>query len=112
MMRTSRKKLLRLDEKTCYCDDLDFPEEVGEYRSDSRRKPRYKPSSEEVFKCKHCRRFVGPLHSGGRQRIHCPCCLYSLHVDHWNLGDRMSDCACTIDGIGCFQRANEEYVIV
>jgi hypothetical protein len=112
MMRTSRKKLLRLDEKTCYCDDLDFPEEVGEYRSGYRRKPRYKQSSEEVFKCKHCRRFVCPLHSGGRNRNHCPFCLYSLHVDDRKPGDRMSDCGCRMEPIGCFQRANEEYVIV
>ena len=111
-MRTSRKKLLRLDEKTCYCDDLDFPEEVGEYRSGYRRKPRYKQSSEEVFKCKHCRRFVCPLHSGGRNRNHCPFCLYSLHVDDRKPGDRMSDCGCRMEPIGRFQRPNEEYVIV
>ena len=111
-MRTSRKKLLRLDEKTCYRDDLDFPEEVGEYRSEYRRKARYKQSSEEVFKCKHCRRFVCPPHSGGRHRNHCPFCLYSLHVDDSKPGDRMCSCGCRMEPTGRFQRPNEEYVIV
>ncbi len=91
-MRTSRKKLLRLDEKTCYCNDLDCGEEDDDYRSDYRRKPRYKQSSEEVFKCKHCRRFVCPPYSGGRHRNHCPFCLFSLHVDDKKPGDRMSTC--------------------
>ena len=31
MMRTSRKKLLRLDEKTCYGDDLDYSEEDDDF---------------------------------------------------------------------------------
>ena len=63
-MRTSRKKLLRLDEKTCYRDDVDCGEEDDDYRSDYNRKPHYKQSSKEGFKCKHCRRFVCPPHSG------------------------------------------------
>ncbi len=76
-MRTSRKKLLRLDEKTCYRDELDCGEEDDDYRSDYRRKLRYKQSSEEVFKCKHCRRFVCAPYSGGRHRNHCPFCTLS-----------------------------------
>ena len=111
-MRTSRKKLLRLDEKTCYRDDLDCGEEDDDYRSDYRRKLRYKQSSEEVFKCKHCRRFVCPPHSGGRHRNHCPFCLYSLHVDDRKPGDRMSTCGCRMEPVGRFQRPNEEYVII
>ena len=46
-MRTSRKKLLRLDKKTHYWNDLDVYEEEDDYRSEERRKPRYKKSSEE-----------------------------------------------------------------
>src|SRR5436309_4094867 len=94
-MRTSRKKLLRLDEKTCYCDDLDCGEEDNDYRSDSRRKRRYKQSSEEVFKCKHCRRFVCPLHSGGRHRNHCPfCILFDI--------TSLSSCVSLISGSNAF----------
>jgi hypothetical protein len=107
-VRTSRKKLVRLDEKTSYRDELDWSEE----ESDSRRKPRYKQSSQEVFKCKHCRRFVCPPHSGGHHRNHCPFCLSSRHVDERKPGDRMSTCGCLMEPVGHFQRPNEEYVIV
>ena len=111
-MRTSRKKLLRLDQKSCYCDDRDCDEEEDDYRLDYRRKPRYKQTSEEVFKCKHCRVFVCPLYSGGRHRNHCPFCLYSLHVDDRKPGDRMSTCGCRMEPVGRFQRPNEEYVVI
>ncbi len=111
-MRTSRKKLLRLDEKTCYRGSEDYGEEDNDYHSDYRRKPRYKQSSKEVFKCKHCRRFVCPPHSGGRHRNHCPFCLYSLHVDDRKPGDRVCTCGCRMEPVGRFQRPNEEYVII
>jgi hypothetical protein len=113
-MRTSRKKLLRLDKGTSihYWDDLDAYEEESDYRSDKRGKPRYKLSSEEVFKCKHCRRFVCPPACGGRHRNHCPFCLYSRHVDDRKPGDRMSTCGYTMEPVGRFQRPNGEYVII
>jgi hypothetical protein len=111
-MRTLRKKLLRLDKKTHYNDDLDYSEEDRDYRSEDRRKPRYKQSSEEVFKCKHCRHFVCSPISGGHHRNHCPFCLYSRHVDDRKPGDRMSTCGSKMEPIGRFQRPNGEYVIV
>lgn len=78
--------------------------------------PRYtrkhRPSNEEVFKCRHCHRFVCPPPSGGRHRNHCPFCLYSRHVDDKQTGDRMSDCGCAMEPIGSFQRHNGEYVLV
>ena len=111
-MRTSRKKLLRLDEKTYNWNDPDDCEEPDDYRSYDRRKPRYKQSSEEVFKCRHCRRFVCPPSSGGRHRNHCPFCLYSRHVDDRKPGDRMSACGCSMEPVGHFQRPNGEYVLI
>ena len=66
----------------------------------------------EVFKCRQCRRFIGPPPSGGRQRNHCPFCLYSLHVDGKTSGDRMSTCGSRMEPIGSFQRAKGEYVLV
>ena len=111
-MRTSRKKLLRLDKKTHYWNNLDVYEEEDDYRSEERRKPRYKQSSEEVFKCRHCRRFVCPPPSGGHHRNHCPFCLYSRHVDDRKPGDRMSECGCSMEPAGRFQRPNGEYVII
>src|ERR1700694_1453486 len=166
-MRTSRKKLLRLDEKTH--DQINrhfYDDEEDDYRSHERRKPRYNTSSDEVFKCKHCRRFVCPPPGGGHHRNHCPFCtewtantvhapaeeltrrkprykqteevfkcrhchrfvcppeygshhrnhcpfcLFSRHVDDKRPGDRMSTCGASMEPIGYFQRPNEEYVLV
>ena len=35
------------------------------------------------FQCGHCRNFVNaePFISGVKNRNHCPCCLWSKHVD-------------------------------
>ena len=111
-MRTSRKKLLRLDEKTHdWNDQHDYDDDEDDYRTRERRKPRYK-QTEEVFKCRHCRRFVCPPPSGGQHRNHCPFCLYSRHVDDKRPGDRMSPCGASMEPIGYFQRPNEEYVLV
>ncbi len=111
-MRTSRKKLLRLDKKIYQCHDLDVYEEESDYHAGKRRKPLYKQSSKEVFKCKHCRRFICPPPSGGCHRNHCPFCLYSRHVDDRKPGDRMSACGSVMKPGGYFQRPNGEYVLV
>ena len=111
-MRTLRKKLLRSDEKTQYSDDRDVYEEDDFSHSDARRKPRSRRSTEEVFKCKHCRHFVCPPPCGGHHRNHCPFCLYSRHVDDRKAGDRASVCGSMMEPIGCFQRPNGEYVII
>ncbi len=76
------------------------------------RKRHQRRSTEEVFKCKHCRRFVALPSSGGRHRNHCPYCLYSRHVDGQRSGDRLSTCGASMEPIGYFQRPNGEYVIV
>src|SRR5579864_7908145 len=111
-MRTSRKKLLRLDKKATYWNTLGDSEEESDERPDYRRKPRYKQPSDEVFKCRHCHRFVCPLPSGGHHRNHCPFCLFSRHVDDRKPGDRMSECGSSMEPVGSFQRPNGEYVIV
>lgn len=67
---------------------------------------------EQSFKCGHCKRFIGPLPSGGSQRNHCPYCLYSRHVDDRRPGDRASACASLMEPIGAFQRPNGEHCIV
>ncbi len=110
-MRTSRKKPLRLDEKTRYHDDGDYREEESDYRP-NRRKPRYNQSLDEVFQCKQCRRFVCPPLSGGRHRNHCPFCLYSRHVDDRKPGDRLSTCGSRMEPVGRFQRPNGEDVLI
>jgi len=67
---------------------------------------------EQGFKCGHCKRFIGPLPSGGHHRNHCPFCLYSRHVDATRSGDRASTCGALMRPIGAFQRPNGEHVIV
>ena len=87
----------------------DACQERGE-RSCTRKHSRRR-SGEESFKCRHCRRFIGPLLYGGHHRNHCPFCLYSRHVDN-TIGDRLSECGSRMQPIGCFQRPNGEYVLV
>jgi RNHCP domain len=76
------------------------------------RRHRHTRSTDEVFKCRHCRRFIGPLPYGGHHRNHCPFCLYSRHVDGRQTGDRSSDCGARMEPVGYFQRPNGEYVLV
>ena len=64
------------------------------------------------FRCAHCKRDVPPLPSGGRNRNHCPYCLYSLHVDATTPGDRASDCNSRMAPAAKFERRNGEEVIV
>lgn len=66
----------------------------------------------EHFRCRHCGTFVGPLPCGGRHRNHCPCCLYSRHVDGDRPGDRASDCGGSMAPVGFFVRRKGEYVVV
>ena len=66
----------------------------------------------DAFTCGHCGRHVGPLPSGGRNRNHCPFCLYSRHVDAERSGDRASPCKGLMEPIGVFERPNGEEVIV
>ncbi len=112
-MRASRKKPLRLDSKTHDWNKRHFydDEEGDDDYSRKRSKPRYK-QTEEVFKCRHCHRFVCPPASGGQHRNHCPYCLYSRHVDDRKPGDRMSNCGSSMEPVAHFQRPNGEYVIV
>jgi hypothetical protein len=74
--------------------------------------PRTLKPEEQSFTCVHCGRFVGPLSSGGRNRNHCPYCLYSRHVDAERSGDRASTCRGPMVPVGAFQRPNGEHVLV
>ena len=77
----------------------------------SARQPWAKPSQQE-FRCRHCRQYVGALPWGGQHRNHCPFCLYSRHVDARTPGDRASDCGGSMQSIGHFTRRNGESMIV
>lgn len=110
-MHKSRKQLLRLDRHTRFQEDLADYEDERQARIEKHRKPRY-TQSEEVFKCRHCHRFVCPLPYGGHHRNHCPFCLYSRHVDERKAGDRLSTCGSSMEPTGYFQRPNGEYALV
>lgn len=69
-------------------------------------------TNKQTFRCRRCKAMVGPPPSGGRQRNHCPRCLYSRHVDDRTPGDRASDCGALMAPIGVYTRRNGEYVVV
>lgn len=76
-------------------------------------KPRYRqPGKAETFRCRACKRMVGPTLSGGRHRNHCPVCLHSRHVDGKTPGDRASDCRSLMAAVGLFARPSGEQVLV
>ena len=76
------------------------------------RLPKWSSSGSKEFRCRQCKLFVGPVPSGGRNRNHCPYCLYSRHVDGRTPGDRASVCQGAMAPIGAFTRPNGEHVIV
>lgn len=99
------KKNLRLaEEDSLYTD---YPTQTR-----IRGKHHYRQSSQDVFKCKRCRRFIGLLPCGGYHRNHCPFCLSSRHVDERSSGDRLSTCGSVMEAIGSFQRPKGEHIIV
>jgi len=64
------------------------------------------------FKCKHCDNHVStdPFLSGVNNRNHCPYCLYSRHLDHFEPGDRLSACRAEMRPIGLtLKRTNKKY---
>jgi hypothetical protein len=107
-----RKQPLRLDRQFRSNEAQEYYEDERQARQELRHKPRYSQSSEEVFKCRHCHRFVCPLPYGGHHRNHCPVCLYSRHVDERKPGDRASACGSSMEPVSYFQRPNGEYVLV
>ncbi len=64
------------------------------------------------FKCGNCGKMVTPLEWGGRNRNHCPFCLYSLHVDLDTPGDRLSHCLGLMKPVAIESRRTGEYVLV
>ena len=54
------------------------------------------------FICARCRAFVSaePITSGVKNRNHCPYCLWSIHVDLFEVGDRLAACKESMEPIG------------
>lgn len=90
---------------------------AGTRRRDSGYQPKHKPrpprnEQDQAFKCGHCRQFIGAPIAGGRQRNHCPNCLYSRHVDDTMPGDRKSTCGSMMKPVGLMSRRNGEQVLI
>lgn len=67
---------------------------------------------DQAFKCGHCKQFIGVPVSGGRNRNHCPNCLYSKHVDLSYPGDRKATCHSLMKPAGLVTRRSGEQVIL
>ena len=67
---------------------------------------------EDVFRCRRCKTIVGPVLYGGKQRNHCPCCLFSRHIDGRTPGDRAGACGGLMAPIAAFTRPKGEHVVV
>ncbi len=102
-------------------DDLDRDGGGRGRRYRSTRSPRYaekhkshppRNDADQAFKCGHCRQFIGAPISGGRQRNHCPNCLYSRHVDGTMPGDRKATCGSLMRPVGLMSRRNGELVLI
>ncbi len=97
-------------------DDWDDEDGRGGRRSSSyHAKHKLHPprnEADQAFKCGHCKQFIGAPIAGGRQRNHCPNCLYSRHVDDTMPGDRKSTCGSIMKPVGLMSRRNGELVLI
>jgi hypothetical protein len=96
-------------------DELDESEsELQERYRHGGGKKTHSPRNEhdQAFKCGHCKQFIGAPIAGGRQRNHCPNCLYSRHVDDSMPGDRKSTCGSLMAPVGLMTRRNGEMVLI
>jgi hypothetical protein len=63
---------------------------------------------EDGFTCNKCGFFVTANSdvSGVKNRNHCPCCLWSRHLDLFKAGDRLSACKALMKPIGLTAKRN------
>ena len=66
---------------------------------------------EPGFVCAQCGQAVPGWAAGTEHRNHCPCCLWSLHVD-MRSGDRRSGCKGLMEPIAVWVKRNGEWAIV
>lgn len=73
---------------------------------------RFADSTFGDFRCAHCQALVSSMHvlSGVNNRNHCPYCLWSLHLDLYSAGDRLSACKAPMEPIGLtVKRSRNKY---
>jgi len=93
-------------------DDAGDPEDDRYRHGGGKKSHSPRNETDQAFKCGHCRQFIGAPLAGGRQRNHCPNCLYSRHVDDTMPGDRKSSCGALMEPIGLMTRRNGEMVLI
>lgn len=64
----------------------------------------------DIFKCDHCGRIVGPT-MAKQNRNHCPHCLWSLHVDI-RTGDRSCFCKGKMEPISLWIKPSREWALI
>jgi hypothetical protein len=100
----------RWDDETDEWEADDLPPRKGFQSKHKLHPPRNE--TDQAFKCGHCKQFIGAPITGGRQRNHCPNCLYSRHVDDTMPGDRKSTCGSLMKPTGLMTRRNGELVLI
>lgn len=73
--------------------------------------PSRNPKRSHGFTCIHCRHQIATQAHGTRHRNHCPCCLWSRHVDEY-IGDRQAACRAPMEPIGIDVRGDGEWAII
>ncbi len=67
-------------------------------------------SINEDFECLNCKTYNNKLEGGCRN--HCKNCLYSLHLDKENPGDRLSNCKSLMEPISITQSGKKGWIII
>ena len=67
--------------------------------------------SDESFICQNCGAPVSPAPTGGKNRNHCPRCLYSRHMDI-RTGDRLSPCKGLMKPIAVWVKPDGEWCVL
>lgn len=75
-------------------------------RNDAQRNENITRNEEEPFICGHCGRTVITTDHGTRHRNHCPCCLWSRHMDR-SPGDRLSSCRGLMTPVAIWMKGGE-----
>lgn len=62
----------------------------------------------DTYRCLQCGNLVSTnrLLAGVNNRNHCPCCLWSRHLDLHNAGDRLSACRSMMKPVGLTRKAS------
>ncbi len=69
------------------------------------------PAHQDGFVCAHCGQPVPGQAVGTKHRNHCPCCLWSLHVD-LRPGDRRAGCKGQMEPVAVWVQRDGEWSLI